>query len=611
MYPVNTIFRFFLFVLLFLPGVFNCIAQDQKIADSLRVIYLENTLEGPDKLKLLKDLSFNEVNDLALATEYADELIALSTSQGNYKLLSGGHLQKGNIQRLKGNLQVALTEFFKSREAARKAGFEGGEGTANMAIADVYSEMGNSDNARTYYNTAITLLRKTEDSISLASALLNAGDEYLNTKKYDSAILYFDESGIIFKKQKYLIGTAYNMGNLGMVYAEKGQDSLALFNMNQAISILEDLEDFYPISVYLTYISDIYSKRNNLDIALNYSLRSLELAQKYGLKNQISDANLQLSKLYEQNGDFSSSNKYFKNYVIYRDSVQNIEAIEKMANLRTEFEISQKQAEVDLLNAQKRTQKIVVISTISALVLILMLALGLLRRNRFIKRTNKIIEEEKNRSENLLLNILPEQTAQELKEVGKVKAKRFDSVSVLFTDFKNFTNYAENLEPEFLVESVDFYFSKFDDIIEKHGLEKIKTVGDAYMCAGGIPFPTENHPKKILEAALEIIDFVSDKKNDKDSELVRFDIRIGVNSGPVVAGVVGKKKFVYDIWGDTVNIAARMEAGSEIGKINISESTYNLVKEDFDCSYRGEFEVKNKGLMRMYFVNGKKSNKTI
>ena len=433
----------------------------------------------------------------------------------------------------------------------------------------------------------------------------------MNTKKYDSAILYFDESGIIFKKQKYLIGTAYNMGNLGMVYAEKGQDSLALFNMNQAISILEDLEDFYPISVYLTYISDIYSKRNNLDIALNYSLRSLELAQKYGLKNQISDANLQLSKLYEQNGDFSSSNKYFKNYVIYRDSVQNIEAIEKMANLRTEFEISQKQAEVDLLNAQKRTQKIVVIATISALVLILMLALGLLRRNRFIKRTNKIIEEEKNRSEKLLLNILPEQTAQELKEVGKVKAKRFDSVSVLFTDFKNFTNYAENLEPEFLVESVDFYFSKFDDIIEKHGLEKIKTVGDAYMCAGGIPFPTENHPKKILEAALEIIDFVSDKKNDKDSELVRFDIRIGVNSGPVVAGVVGKKKFVYDIWGDTVNIAARMEAGSEIGKINISESTYNLVKEDFDCSYRGEFEVKNKGLMRMYFVNGKKSNKTI
>ena len=203
----------------------------------------------------------------------------------------------------------------------------------------------------------------------------------------------------------------------------------------------------------------------------------------------------------------------------------------------------------------------------------------------------------------MLLNILPEQTAEELKDKGKVQAKRFDSVSVMFTDFKGFTAYSDKLSPEELVDSIDFYYSKFDDIIEKHGLEKIKTVGDAYMCAGGLPFPTPDHPVKMLEAALEIAEFVKESKKLDPDDMTRFDIRIGINTGPVVAGVVGNKKFAYDIWGDTVNIASRMESNSEPGKINISENTYQLIKDQFKCTYRGEIEAKNKGMMKMYFVD--------
>jgi len=207
-----------------------------------------------------------------------------------------------------------------------------------------------------------------------------------------------------------------------------------------------------------------------------------------------------------------------------------------------------------------------------------------------------------------LLNILPEQTAEELKDKGKVQAKRFDSVSVMFTDFKDFTTYSDKLSPEELVDSIDFYYSKFDDIIEKHGLEKIKTVGDAYMCAGGLPFPTRDHPIKMVEAALEIAEFVNEsKKVDPDSKS-RFDIRIGINTGSVVAGVVGKKKFAYDIWGDTVNIASRMESNSDPGKINISDNTYQLVKNQYKCTYRGEIQAKNKGMMKMYFVEGALEN---
>ncbi|MBT8315309.1 MAG: adenylate/guanylate cyclase domain-containing protein, partial [Maribacter sp.] len=146
----------------------------------------------------------------------------------------------------------------------------------------------------------------------------------------------------------------------------------------------------------------------------------------------------------------------------------------------------------------------------------------------------------------------------------------------------------------------------FDAIIEKHGLEKIKTIGDAYMCAGGLHFRKRDHAHKMLLAAFEISDFVSDCKKPGSKNEICYDMRIGINTGPVVAGVVGSKKFAYDIWGDTVNIASRLQANSEPGKINVSDSTYNLIKDSFDCEYRGEFEVKNKGMMKMYYVNNPK-----
>jgi class 3 adenylate cyclase len=358
-------------------------------------------------------------------------------------------------------------------------------------------------------------------------------------------------------------------------------------------------------------MSDIYLKQNDWNSSLSYAKRSLELAKKYGLKEQIGASNLKLSQLYEKAGNKGESLKYFKNHIAYRDSVTNLKSVQQMADLRTNYEVSQKQIEVDLLQKdseilqlKQKKQRNIIYATVFSSFLIFLLALGLFRRYQFIKKTNHIIEKERNRSDNLLLNILPEETAYELKQSGKVQAKRFDSVTVLFTDFEGFTHYAEKLSPEKLVESVDFYFSKFDAIMEKYGLEKIKTVGDAYMCAGGLPFPTEDHAYKMVLAAFEIAEFVNESKKQHSPDQTRFEIRIGISTGPLVAGVVGIKKFAYDIWGDTVNIASRMETNSEPGKVNISEYTYQIVKDFFDCEYRGEIEVKNRGMMKMYFVNG-------
>ena len=178
----------------------------------------------------------------------------------------------------------------------------------------------------------------------------------------------------------------------------------------------------------------------------------------------------------------------------------------------------------------------------------------------------------------------------------------------MFADMVGFTQISETLTPGKLVEQVDQIFSQFDLIISKYSIEKIKTIGDSYMCASGLPKKVENHGHKLVLAAFDFIEFLKVKNvENKKKGLPEFQIRIGINSGPVVAGIVGTKKFAYDIWGDTVNLASRLESMGETGKINIGESTYNLVKNDFHCTFRGSLEVKNKGEVSMYFVDGKVS----
>ncbi|HSI77904.1 MAG TPA: adenylate/guanylate cyclase domain-containing protein [Lunatimonas sp.] len=215
------------------------------------------------------------------------------------------------------------------------------------------------------------------------------------------------------------------------------------------------------------------------------------------------------------------------------------------------------------------------------------------------------LQIEKEKSDELLLNILPYDIAKELKEKGTAQAKKYESVSVLFTDFKGFSMIAERLDADELVAEIDYCFKQFDRIIQRHGIEKIKTIGDAYMAVGGLPVTNNTHPTDVIYAALEIRDFVEEhkKKNASLSKPI-FEVRIGVHTGNVVAGIVGLRKFAYDIWGDTVNLAARMESSSEPGKINISGVTYELVKDKFNATYRGKIQAKNKGEVDMYFVEG-------
>ena len=233
-----------------------------------------------------------------------------------------------------------------------------------------------------------------------------------------------------------------------------------------------------------------------------------------------------------------------------------------------------------------------------------MAQLELRRKLIELSGAQQALETEKTKSDELLLNILPAKIASELKERNEVEPRYYDAVTIMFTDFKGFTRLAEASEPRALINDLSQYFSAFDEIIERHNLEKLKTIGDAYMCAGGLPEENRTHPVDACLAALEIQEFMARVNRQREKmRMPPWELRIGLHTGPVMAGVVGKKKFTYDIWGDAVNVAARMESSGEAGRISLSESIYQRVKDQFECEHRGEVDVKNKGLLDMYFLN--------
>lgn len=290
------------------------------------------------------------------------------------------------------------------------------------------------------------------------------------------------------------------------------------------------------------------------------------------------------------------------------DSLEYLMQVDSLILAQNDIQLKEQAANLRV----EKTKKYIYIL---GFILVIIIAIGVYMRykesknlNQMLAYKNEVIEEERKKSDQLLLNILPNTVANELKQNGAAEARKYNQATVLFSDFINFTTISGSMSPEDLVKLLHEYFTLFDQIIEKHGLEKIKTIGDAYMCVGGLPDENSGNPIDVINAAIEIQSKLDDKKQaQKDAGLPYFEARIGIHTGPLVAGVVGAKKFAFDIWGDTVNVAARLESTSEAGKVNISASTFKLVEGNFDCTSRGKLPIKNRGEIEMFFVDRSKS----
>ncbi len=370
---------------------------------------------------------------------------------------------------------------------------------------------------------------------------------------------------------------------------------------NQAVQLAEELQDKKREAQAAMVGADIARRRGREREAAQLYTRSKEAAVASSLPDLALQAVDNLLEIAVKQGNYKSA---------YEWSRQRATLLqEKSRRYADEQRKKHEAAQAELAEQKSRERRILLASLVGLVVVMTFLYYARQRANRRIQgemaEKNAMIEEKRRRSEQLLLNILPKAVAAELTVRNKVAARRYDKATVMFIDFVGFTQSAERLEPEVLVQELDYCFSRFDSIIGRVRIEKIKTVGDAYICASGLSDRNE-HPADMIRAALEIQDFLQKFKTTRIAEgRPYFEARIGIHFGPVVAGIVGTKKFAYDIWGDTVNTAARMEEASEPGRVNVSGAVQSVAQDEFQWEYRGKIAAKNKVEMEMYYVVAK------
>jgi len=534
---------------------------------------------------------------------------------------------------------------------------------ANRHLALTYSAKGDTNKALLYYLAATTLMKqhsKKANALFISDIYNETGKIYLIQKKYDKALAHFKEALTYAKSGRYNLAQIDILQYISKVYLKLNNKPEASAYLNKAkqltnlvllpqdklmacnsvASAAYESAD-YPeaIKYYRIMLDIVYEFENNGEdmllakqiaisgLGASYlalakqqgnnkdllfkSINNLEtvlpLYKQANSFKELQVCSQQLAEAYELTGQYSKSVTAYKDYITYKDSISSIDRENAFTKKEAEFEYTQKEtllkADQKIAIEKEQNRRNYALAGIGVLLLI---AGGSGVAYSRKKKDNRLIAAEKKRSDDLLLNILPAEVAEELKSKGEASAQYHDKVSIIFTDFVGFTKLSEKFSPQELIAELNHCFKAFDNIITKYNIEKIKTIGDSYMAVCGLAGKNPDHAKNAVAAAIEMRNFIDAYKTERLAQgKVYFEMRIGINSGNVVAGIVGIKKFAYDVWGDAVNIASRMESHGQAGKVNISESTYNLVKDDYTTQYRGEIDAKGKGLINMYFVEPK------
>lgn len=553
-------------------------------------------------------LIFARQGEIKKALECYEVCIRISAALGNKNAMSSVFNNSADIYLKQGIIPKALEYNFKSLKLNEELGDKEAISYSLNNIGIVYSVQGDLEKALEFYNKSLLIRKSIGDDYGIAKSLNNIGNVYQQKKEVVRALDFYMKSLAIRETINDKLGEGESLISIGNVYKQQGDLEKARQYFDKSRIIYEETGDKTGIAQSLAVLGTISFERNEREKALKYFSRSMDISRKLGFPELIRTNADFLSRIYTATGNFRLALENYNLFVSMRDSINNEEA--KRASIKSQFKYDFDKRELELKKEQEKRdaisrkeiekQKLIRNGSLGGLALVLISALVFFRqRNR--------IRKEKRRSDELLLNILPAETAEELKTNGTAEAKYMESVTVIFTDFKDFTANSERLGPRELVAEINEYFASFDRIMEKHGVEKIKTIGDSYMAAGGLPTTNSTHPIDVVMAAFEIKEFMTEINQRKSAEgKLFFEIRIGIHTGPVVAGIVGIHKFQYDIWGDTVNTASRLENAAEPGMINISAATYDLVKERFTCIHRGNIEVKGKGEVAMYYVEGEK-----
>ena len=602
---------------------------DKALNENFKIKQLAEARKDDRHLPILYNnigYNFNYLKEYKRAVEYFK--YAESANQKTKRLdLSTLYTNLGIAYNNTGNLSDALTYLQKAKKELGK----GQSSTCYLdhLIAQIYLNNKDIFNAQRFNELAMVGAKKYKQNEILVETYNTGALIYQDLYDYEMALEFFKKH--LELRDSFRLEDRLRQEQLiqQQVLIERSEKEIKLLMVNQ------DIQDLAIEQLKLekkSIESDRARQRSELEAIKKGEEVRIANLKNANLEKETAQKELELTEkrleterknrtilVLEQEGKLSAAELEKKQAENERQQAENLQKEKENELLQANAAIYEQNEAISNLEIERQGTRLNFLRLIGGLLLLLSLfVIGswwnsrkknkqLANKNKEIEKSRDIIENEKEKSDKLLLNILPKETAQELKEFGFAKPKSYEKVTILFTDFKGFTRLSQHMPPEKLIEELNDCFRVFDDIVNEFGLEKIKTLGDGYMAAGGIPVANETNPLDAVKAALKINEFMKQRTKEKEAAGIPFwGTRIGLHTGNVVAGVVGSRKFAYDIWGDSVNTASRMESGGEVGKVNISKDTFKLIEGHFECEYRGEIEIKNRGKIGMYFVNDKK-----
>lgn len=536
---------------------------------------------------------YNASYILANQMQYAEAQAISQLKIGQIYTLFGNHVRSADL------LSAALKYFEAHNDTPYLI-------ETLRAIAEINLIQQNFEKATNQLNIALNLVNKTENDQQKHLILVRLGYLYTQTGNFEEAQKIINQNIALSRQMGEQGNLAKCLGQLAQVFKAQGDKQKAYKYLLLAQDIYRTMPNPRDSLTLKLFIADLDADFGRINQAKKAAQQVLEISKtQHDLILQL-QASEMLYRFYKKNGQIKEALSLYEFYVAAQDSLQSSNNQREIIRQENLYNFEKKALSDSLATMQMRALDMIQIEKSELRISRQRLALGSAAIGILLLLALTVaILSGKRKSDKLLLNILPKAVAAELKEKGSSDSKLFKAATVIFTDFKGFTALSEILSPHDLVAELNECFTVFDKIMEQYGIEKIKTIGDSYMAACGLPEENAKHAENIIHAAIEIKDFMQRHKNEKmNAGLPFFETRIGIHSGPVVAGIVGTTKFQYDIWGDTVNIASRMEACGHVAHINISQTTYDLVASNphFAFTARGKIEAKGKGEMHMYFV---------
>lgn len=498
--------------------------------------------------------------DYSSAIEYYKKAIGLNLQTQNKNSLALSYGNLGNVLAMTGEYIDSIEMYNKALELTEEMNnaHDSGNWLGNIGI--VYQDLGELDHALQFYNQAISKYELVGDTEGIAIWIMNCGIVSALQHNYNQSLDYINQALESFRKIGNVKGEASSLSHIGSVHLELGNYNESLAISRAALKLAEEIGDRHTEVISLSTIGSALSKSNTTRVigeAKTSLLLALEFAESLDMKKELYEIHRAISDLYKREGMID---KAYEHFVTYH-------------NLEKQLLHGEVQKKVKQLDAE--------------------------RRFNASEKMRIEADHQRDLTDKILHNILPSQIADRLKSGEQVIADSSDHVTVLFADIVGFTKLSAKVSAEQLVRMLNDVFLLFDELAEKYGLEKIKTIGDCYMVVGGLPEKRDDHAHSVVNMGL---DMAKDLQTIPLAREANLNIRIGIHTGGVVAGVIGKRKFAYDIWGDTVNTASRMESHGEAGKVHVSNEVFELVKNDFMFINRGEIEVKGKGKMQTWFV---------